>query len=352
MWPQKYFNIFADISTFCNAGCPQCHRTNRNGLGKADWLPLIQWSLDEFKQAYPKSTLDLTENIQLCGTWGDPIMNKDILDICKYVIDTSSLPSIRINTNGSIRDEDFWWELGVSCGKRLNVIFGIDGKDYYQHQLYRKFTDLNKILNNMKTISMTRAKAISQTIVFEHNQDDIHEIKQMCLDHGSYLHTFIWTDRFDRGNNNEFEYYNPDGSNYILKKATKNEKQVFNNSLKIGYPGNQKEPEQGCIECKWLKKREVVVNPDGQVIPCCYLANGYFMKGPPDFNNHELMLSYKDQEKDNNVFFRPLEEILKDSKWFNEELPESWKSDKPLKQCSRWCSLEGDKFKSQIRVYA
>ena len=47
-----------------------------------------------------------------------------------------------------------------------------------------------------------------------------------------------------------------------------------------------------------------------------------------------------------------IEEILKDSKWFNEELPDSWESDKPLRQCSRWCSLEGEKFKSQVRVYA
>ena len=44
--------MWLDISTHCNAGCPQCHRTDVHGLGKADWLPLVQWSLDDFKKAF------------------------------------------------------------------------------------------------------------------------------------------------------------------------------------------------------------------------------------------------------------------------------------------------------------
>ena len=56
MWPKKVFNIFADITTHCNAGCPQCDRTNPNGLKKVDWLPLISWSLDDFKKALEDAT--------------------------------------------------------------------------------------------------------------------------------------------------------------------------------------------------------------------------------------------------------------------------------------------------------
>lgn len=346
MWPKKYFNIFADISTFCNAGCPQCHRTNPNGLKKVDWLPLIQWSLEQFKKAYPPKTLNITDTMQICGTWGDPLMNKDILEICKYIVDSSSCKII-INTNGSVRDEEFWWELGSYCRRQLTVVFGIDGKDQYQHQLYRKFTDLNKILDNMKTLSLTPSKIIAQTIVFEHNQNDIYTIRELCLKNGAGTHSFVWTDRFDTNSNrNGFEYTNSDGSSYTLQKATKNAKQSFN-ELEI----KEKKDTKGCIECKWLKKREVVVNPDGQVLPCCYLANGYFMSGPPDFNNHELMLSYQEQSKSNNIFVRPLEEILADSKWFNHELPDSWNTDNPLRQCSKYCSSSGDFYNAQERIF-
>jgi len=45
--------VFVDISTYCNAGCPECHRTEseRGGLGKVDWLPLVQWTAEEFRNA-------------------------------------------------------------------------------------------------------------------------------------------------------------------------------------------------------------------------------------------------------------------------------------------------------------
>ena len=44
-------NAMIDITTRCNAGCPQCHRTDPMGLNKASWLPDIVWNLEQFKQA-------------------------------------------------------------------------------------------------------------------------------------------------------------------------------------------------------------------------------------------------------------------------------------------------------------
>ena len=212
MWPKKHFEIFADISTYCNAGCPQCDRTNPNGLGKVDWLPLINWTLEQFKTAYRPSTLQVADVIQICGTWGDPIMNKDIYKICEYIIGESDRIKILLNTNGSIRDEKWWWDLGVLCGRQLHVVFAVDGKDQEQHQLYRKFTDLNKVLENMKTLSMTKARVIGQTIVFKHNQNDIQQIKELCLNNGAKSHMCILSDR-----TSDFKYTNPDGSEFILE---------------------------------------------------------------------------------------------------------------------------------------
>ena len=50
---KPYYNIVLDTTTYCNAKCPQCHRTNPNGLDKQDWLPHIQWSINDFKKAFP-----------------------------------------------------------------------------------------------------------------------------------------------------------------------------------------------------------------------------------------------------------------------------------------------------------
>ena len=94
---------------------------------------------------------------------------------------------------------------------------------------------------------------------------------------------------------------------------------------------------KNCISCKWLNSRRVVVNPDGQVAPCCYLANLFFKKGYP-YNKEE-----------HNIFNKPLEEILGESEWFNKELPESWDNE-PFEQCIDYCSESGTKFKKLKRV--
>ena len=118
MYRTKNLEVFVDLSTLCNAGCPQCHRTSVNGLGKQDWLPMIQWSLDQFKSAFPP---DLLKNnvtaMSICGTWGDPVMNKDIKEIISYVVQQNPSVFINLDTNGSIRDEQWWWELGMLAGK-------------------------------------------------------------------------------------------------------------------------------------------------------------------------------------------------------------------------------------------
>ena len=75
------------ITNYCNAGCPQCHRTNPDGLGTFDWLPLTSWTLEDFKRAFP--TFENINIVEFCGIWGDPVMAKDIFEICEYIIDNS-----------------------------------------------------------------------------------------------------------------------------------------------------------------------------------------------------------------------------------------------------------------------
>ena len=139
----KITKIDLSVTNYCNAGCPQCDRTNPNGCGTDDWLPLTQWSLQDFKKAFPKDSLNLLVELQFCGTWGDPMMLKDIYSICEYIINESNC-NIEITTNGSIREDTFYWELGALCGNRLKMYFDIDGIDQDMHSHYRRKTNLQK----------------------------------------------------------------------------------------------------------------------------------------------------------------------------------------------------------------
>jgi len=213
-------NVWLDVSTYCNAACPQCHRTNPNGLGKADWLPLLQWNLETFKKVFPVPSRHQEYNF--CGTWGDPAMNKDILPIVQYITDNSK-SKIVMDTNGAMRDEEFWWELGCVGKEQLTVVFAVDGSTQEMHSKYRRKTDLSKVLNHMKELSSTSATVHALTIVFKHNEKHIAEISDLVKSYGAHLHKWLVTDRFYSSptfTNDSFNFINEYGQQDILEAAT------------------------------------------------------------------------------------------------------------------------------------
>ena len=171
-----------DLTTYCNAGCPQCHRTNPNGLGKVDWLPLIQWKFEEFKQAWPVESLNTISKFEICGTWGDPIMVKDIYKICEYVINESDV-FIQMNTNGGMRDTDFWWDMGLLGNKnRMQVIFDIEGINQEMHEHYRRKVNFAKLRDNVMSYTAARGNAFAHVLMFKHNEDYIDDIIKMAIE--------------------------------------------------------------------------------------------------------------------------------------------------------------------------
>ena len=191
----KNSKIWLDLCTYCNAGCPQCHRTNPNGLKKQPWLPLIQWSLETFKKSFPVETLKFIYEFQICGTWGDPIMNKDIYKICEYVIKNSEC-LLTLNTNGSLRDEFWWYSLGHLCKTRVEVYFDIDGTTQEMHSLYRQNTNLQKILDNMKALSVF-SKPTTFIILFKHNKNFVEDIKDLARSYGCTSFCVIPSNRWN-----------------------------------------------------------------------------------------------------------------------------------------------------------
>lgn len=346
LWNTGDLKVNLDINTYCNAGCPQCHRTNPNGLGKADWLPLVQWNLETFKKAFPEDQLlyDVSQ-FAFVGTWGDTLMTKDLFEIVEYIINSNHLTTITIETNGSLRDEEWWWDFGIMAGKRLTVRFDVDGIDQEMHAKYRRKTNLQKVLNNMNMLSQTQANVASQTIVFKHNQDYLDEIRQLCIDNGSAYHTNVISDRFENyiflnwkvDENGNFTFINEDGEKEILEKASRD-------SLKNDpfVSGTKKTTLDDRITCRWaLPRNEIIIKPDGNVLPCCYHANSYYIHMNTGKDNtlskSKYFQEYLKNKNEYNIFNDSLYNILK-KEWFAKTLPESFKSDDPIDTCVRQCS--------------
>ena len=210
--------MWLDISTNCNAGCPECHRTDieKGGLGKVDWLPLISWSLEQFKKAYPPEFIKKVAEWDICGTWGDPVMCKDLYQICEYILTNRPDCGLSIDTNGSIRSKTWWKKLGELSklapeGHRpIRCDFAIEGINQEMHSMYRRKTHLDKLLANMKSFTDAGGFATAMVVVHKHNQDYLQEIKDLSMNYGAVECWFTESNRFENGPTFEFKDENGD----------------------------------------------------------------------------------------------------------------------------------------------
>ena len=105
------------------------------------------------------------------------------------------------------------------------------------------------------------------------------------------------------------------------------------------------------IECQWMRDRRLLVNPDGQVLPCCYFANslysfnnGFNLRSSYTFGldpagyNTDVLKEYNKVKDRYNIFKRPLEDIINDD-WYTKTLPDSWEDEeKTCTLCIRHCT--------------
>jgi len=199
---------------------------------KEDWLPLIQWSFEQFTKAYPPHLLRMHHSFTLCGTWGDPFMNKDIFEIVNYIRTYSPKSYIDCNTNGSLRNPEWWWDFGVMGGDKLNVWWDVDGINQEMHSRYRQKTELAVILENLEAYAATEAKASVHTIVFKHNQDYLQEIEDMVRELGVTGQVlFERSNRFYSGST--FNFTNHEGNAVTLEEADQEDNSKINGTNPI-----------------------------------------------------------------------------------------------------------------------
>ncbi len=359
MWKNNNLKVMFDISTRCNAGCPQCHRTDTNNVSKkVSWLPDVVWSFENFKKAVPPKMAKDMKTADFCGTWGDPITNNDLIDIVKYLVTENPRINIDLNTNGSLRNEDWWWRLGVAGGRNLCVTFAVEGINQEMHEHYRQNTYLNKILENMRVVSNTLAFVKTQCLVWKHNENHLQEIEDMCIKNGSKSHVLMVTDRFGDEGTSELKFVHK-GKEKVLEQTNWKVENTNDNIVQTSrrryrrrekeLPGKsvemvrklRKQQSKMDITCEWGNNNKVVVNPDGQVWPCCFFCNptykSQFVEGyDAKFKNNPVMMEYEKNKSDLNVFKNSLDKIIND-KWYKTTLPNSWQSDKPVSQCIRYC---------------
>lgn len=346
-WKDR-LNVIVECTTYCNAKCPQCSRTKSRynawknkgdelfGLEPVDWMPLKHWTLEDFKNFFPPETLEYVHNFHFSGSLGDPGMNPYLLDIVQYIHDNKT--KISINTNGSMQDELFWWKISLYADI---ITFDVDGINQEMHAKYRRNTNLDKVLANMKSASEGAAKIRTFTVLFKHNEDYWTQIQQLCKANGADECTYSESSRFHHGTT--FEFINEDGEVETLEQITKSHLRQDRNAINRRVRDHTDDmTKYNTIDCIAMNAKSLHINNAGIVWPCCYIANPgdrtLFNEGKytsPEALNHPVFRGVVDNIDEFSLHNHRLEDIVR-NKWYTETLPNSFNTD-PLMNCKRTC---------------
>jgi len=166
------------ITSYCQARCKTCPRTNSETGEKADWLVLKHQPYAVFEQTTTNSRYFNNTEIKFCGQQGDPMMHPDITKFIDHSFKLTN--NVSINTNGGLRNADWYTEMGNKYGNKLHIIFGIDGIDHDTNWKYREGVNFAKAWENMVAYCNTQGHSQWDFLVFEWNYHQIPEVARLA----------------------------------------------------------------------------------------------------------------------------------------------------------------------------
>ncbi|NBO71121.1 MAG: radical SAM protein [Bacteroidetes bacterium] len=283
--------LHIELSSHCNAACPGCTRNISGGKTKNN-LVLAQVSLEQFTNWFPEEISSKVNTWVLCGTSGDPATCKDLIEIVDYIRETSPNSTIHVNTNGGVRNADFWYELGkrFSKDKFGQIVFSIDGLEDTNH-IYRRNVRWEKLWENFNSAVRSGARIIWDYLVFSHNEHQIDIAKDICDKLGVHLEIkkplgFENTEKYpvyDKEGNFEYFIRKPsekyshtfnynEGESFSDKIDLKQTEERFEHDKEV-FAGNL--PETPEFKKRYDTPKEYIDEMDSRLIePKCFKVNG------------------------------------------------------------------------------
>ena len=260
-------DIHLEITNRCQASCPMCSRNIHGGLEN----PLIKnndWTINDFKHIMSSEVLRQITGFYLCGNFGDPIINNDLIEMCQYSTDTNLDLYIRIHTNGGARNKQWWKDLAKALPPSHNVIFAIDGLAD-THSLYRVGTDFNKVLENAKAFINAGGIAEWAFIKFKHNEHQQLACEALAKEHGFARFTYKDSARFVA--TEQFPVYDSDGNTTrYLEPPTGSNISLITQDIIDNYKDIVDASE---IDCYVKQTKEIYIDAYKKIMPCCFLAS-------------------------------------------------------------------------------
>ncbi len=298
MFVEHIKEIHVEPTTVCQAECSMCARTVL-GYHSHNKLTNTELSLSKF-QKLTESVISNLEKILFCGTLGDPAACNELLDIIKWSQEKNPNVIIGINTNGAIRNTQWWEELASCTNKNIYsyVVFSIDGLEDTNH-IYRKNVSWKKLIANVQAYISSGGVAQWDMLVFDHNKHQVEQARQLAKQMNFRAFRTKVSSRFAQHNT---DLLPPDNISVTVEPTT--------------------------FSCEAKTNNSVYLSAAGFWFPCCYI--------------HDEQLRYND-----NTWGNPLESVDTRNNWdyLNLTITQS-----PLKLCSKSCgtTLRKGQWKTEV----
>lgn len=298
MFVENIKEIHVEPTTVCQAECSMCARTVLNYHSHNKHLN-AELSLSKF-QALTESIISSLKKILFCGILGDPAGCTELLNIIRWSQEKNPNIVIGVNTNGAIRNTQWWEELAAYTSKNAYsyVVFSIDGLGDTNH-IYRKNVSWQKLMANTQAYISAGGVAQWDMLVFDHNKHQVEEAKQLAKKMNFRAFRTKVSSRFAQHNT---DLLPPDNSSVIVEPSD--------------------------FSCAAKDTNSVYLSANGFWFPCCYIHDDY--------------LRYND-----NTWGNSLQSIDQRSNW---DYLNSTINQNPLKLCSNSCgsTLRKGQWKTEI----
>ncbi len=304
--------IHLELTSLCNLRCPQCARISGDQITPD--LPLTHLPMSTIDKIFSEMGKQVNY-VHLCGNYGDFLFYPHPIEVID-LIHNSGVDFIKVYTNGSARDSDFWSALGKRLSeKRGQVVFSIDGLEDTNH-LYRVGAQWKKIMENVKSFIQAGGNAVWEWLPFEHNDHQIDEAVSLAKDLGFSSIILKKNPRFSPLNN---------GAHHTLRPSQK----LVHAGIKTV---EGMEPTRFPLRCKYKARKMIYIDFQGYLLPCCWHGNRF--KGKNKFNDlHGIFDTYGLDNFDTSK--KSIQEILNHD-WYTTAMDYTIKI---LPTCLKHCTL-------------